>query len=423
MAGLGQHQVDRGVAAMRAAAAELVDISLLGLDARASGAALIALVQLESQVAELKHRVLAHASAVEVRETGGATSTAAWLATATRTTVRAAHRAHRLALALESYSLVRTGMATGAVNLEQAEVIARALDDLPAGLPSWVPARAEEVLVGLADTLDAKALRVCGDRILDTAAPEIGEAHEAKKLADEEADAEKAASLVMTPDGAGKVRGRFVLPEMHAAMFRKMLLAFVIQHHDPQPEPKPTGDEDEESELRPRRRATSHELGLAFCELIERLDHTAAPKAGGTGATVVVTMSLDALRGGLAAATIDTGDRINAATARRLACEAGIIPVVLDGRGEVLDQGRAQRYFTRAQRIALVVRDKGCTAVGCQTGPWFCHAHHDQPWALGGQTDLADGRLLCPTHHRMAHSDRYDLRVLTDNRVEFILRT
>ena len=64
------------------------------------------------------------------------------------------------------------------------------------------------------------------------------------------------------------------------------------------------------------------------------------------------------------AATLDTGDRISAATARRLACEAGIIPVVLGGRREVLDQGRRKRLFTRAQRIALATRDRGCTAIG-----------------------------------------------------------
>lgn len=59
---------------------------------------------------------------------------------------------------------------------------------------------------------------------------------------------------------------------------------------------------------------------------LERLDGTGLPEVAGTGATVVVTMTLETLMGGLAAATLDTGDRITAHTARRLACEAGIIP-------------------------------------------------------------------------------------------------
>uniref|UniRef100_UPI0026339044 HNH endonuclease signature motif containing protein n=2 Tax=uncultured Nocardioides sp. TaxID=198441 RepID=UPI0026339044 len=132
--------------------------------------------------------------------------------------------------------------------------------------------------------------------------------------------------------------------------------------------------------------------------------------------------TVETLAGGLAAATLDTGDRIAAHTARRLACEAGIIPVVLGGRREVLDQGRRKRLFTRAQRIALATRDRGCTAAGCHTAAWFCHAHHDHPWATGGTTDLTNGRLLCPTHHRAAHDPRYKTRVLADHQIEFTLR-
>lgn len=91
-------------------------------------------------------------------------------------------------------------------------------------------------------------------------------------------------------------------------------------------------------------------MGTALCELLERLDDSAAPAVGGTGATVVVTMTLETLQGGLTAAALDTGDRITARTARRLACEAGIIPVVLNGKSEVLDQ---PRHVVRAACPAL----------------------------------------------------------------------
>lgn len=219
------------------------------------------------------------------------------------------------------------------------------------------------------------------------------------------------------------MHGRFVVPELHAATLRKMLMALVV--HD---RPAPAADEaacadgavpgDE-----PPRRTTAQELGRAFCELLERLDGREAPKVGGTGATVVVTMTLETLQGGLAAAVLDTGDRVAAHTARRLACEAGIVPVVLGGRGQVLDQGRKQRFFTTSQVIALGVRDGGCTAEGCRTAAWFCHAHHDDPWSRGGRTDLARGRLLCPSHHRRVHDPAYEHRVTGDNRVLFTRRT
>ncbi|MGV3564920.1 MAG: DUF222 domain-containing protein [Nocardioides sp.] len=421
MAGLGQHQVDRGIAAIDDVLSDLGEASLLGLDTEATGVSLVALARLEARVAELRLRVLAHGAEVAVERTSGATTTATWFAHATRTTVRASRRAVFFAEALGRYEVLRAGLARGGVNLEQGEVIARALDALPADVASWVRVEAEQTLVELAARHDAQHLRVLGERILHVVAPEVGEAHEAKQLADAEAAAEKATTLSLTPDGTGKVHGRFTVPELHAGMLRKFLMSLVVNHQEPaptdsqQPQPQP--------QPQPRRRATAHELGQAFCELLERLDGTGLPETAGTGATVVVTMTIETLRGGLAAATLDTGDRIAAHTARRLACEAGIIPVVLGGRRQVLDQGRRRRRFTRAQRIALVVRDQRCTAVGCQTAAWFCHAHHDDPWARGGPTDLTNGRLLCPAHHRRIHDPAYDHHTAPDNQVEFVRRT
>ena len=51
MAALGTHQVDRGIAAAGAAVGDLVEASLLGLDARATGESLIVLGRLRAQVA------------------------------------------------------------------------------------------------------------------------------------------------------------------------------------------------------------------------------------------------------------------------------------------------------------------------------------------------------------------------------------
>ena len=52
-------------------------------------------------------------------------------------------------------------------------------------------------------------------------------------------------------------------------------------------------------------------------------------------------------------------------TVRKLACDAAIIPAVLGGDGEILDQGREQRLFTTAQIRALWLRDGHCTFPGC----------------------------------------------------------
>ena len=83
-------------------------------------------------------------------------------------------------------------------------------------------------------------------------------------------------------------------------------------------------------------------------------------------------MTLDQLLADLDAAgvcTLDTGGQISAAEARRLACSAGIIPMVLGGKSQVLEMGRKRRFHTEPMRIAMGVRDGGCTTEHCDVPP------------------------------------------------------
>ena len=109
---------------------------------------------------------------------------------------------------------------------------------------------------------------------------------------------------------------------------------------------------------------------------------------------------------------------------RRLACGAGIIPAVLGGPSAVLDLGREQRLFNRAQRVAMTIRDKGCRAEGCDRPPSWCEAHHfTTPWANGGNTNLSDGVLLCGHHHRLAHHPHYTHHRLPNGDIRYHRRT
>jgi hypothetical protein len=137
---------------------------------------------------------------------------------------------------------------------------------------------------------------------------------------------------------------------------------------------------------------------------------------------VIVTMTLESLLGGLQAANLDTGETISASLARKLACEAGIIPAVLGGKSQVLDLGRTRRFHTGAQRIAKTIEQRGCTAEGCDWPPGLCHLHHPIPWAQGGGTDN-DGLLLCPRHHARAHDPTYTTTHLPGGKVAFTRRT
>ena len=101
---------------------------------------------------------------------------------------------------------------------------------------------------------------------------------------------------------------------------------------------------------------------------------------------------------------------------------AVIIPVVLGSKGEPLDLGRSRRLFSPAQRKAMALRDRGCRGEGCSVPARRCEAHHDQPWALGGKTNIKDGRFYCNWHHHLAHDPRYQATLLPNGDVRFTRR-
>ena len=370
------------------------------------------LTRAKARVAEVELRVLAEADRQSVGSDIGATNTPAWWAHATGQRVPAARGTAHLAAALDTHEPTRAALAAGTVHTEQARVIITAIDELPSDLGPDLIADAEQHLIGLADLdgqtrLDAKALRVAGRKILDVVAPEIAEDHERRLLEAEEHQADATAYLRMRPDGHGSVLGTFKIPDLHAAILTKHLNAIAAPRHQ-----HATGtNQDPQQVSRPLR------LGQAFCEYLETRATPGTPKAGGLAATVVVTMTLEQLLTGLPgsdkAALLDTGDLISAATARRLACEAGLIPAVLGARSQPLDLGRKTRFHTEPQRTALTLRDRGCTADGCDWPPGMCHAHHKTPWSQGGHTSLDEGILLCPRHHTLAHDATYQMTTAT----------
>ncbi|MFM6848628.1 MAG: DUF222 domain-containing protein [Terrabacter sp.] len=153
----------------------------------------------------------------------------------------------------------------------------------------------------------------------------------------------------------------------------------------------------------------------AALELIQRA--VAAPQ--GVTRTprtkLVVTISMEALLDRLRGAGVADNDEVlSASTVRRVACEAEILPTVLGGPSQVLDIGRTDRYFTPAQRLAMALRDHGCSYPGCSVPPQWCDAHHVVHWLHGGATDLCNGALLCGRHHTIVHQLGLAATVLPD---------
>jgi hypothetical protein len=297
------------------------------------------------------------------------------------------------------------------VHVEQAEVILRAVDDLPDGLDPDLVAEAEEHLIGQAADFDAKALKHLGQHLLAVIDPGGADAHQATLLEREERAAAAATRITVWDDGHGQTHGRFTVDTtLTGAALKKALYAIAAPKHQAS-----KGPLDE-------RKPTPERLGQAFAELVQRYPTDKLPKAGGLNATVVVLMPLDTLMGGLKAAKLDTGEHLSPGAARRLACEAGIIPAVLNGKSQVLDLGRKRRFHTEAQRIAKTVQTGGCEVDGCDWPPGMTHLHHPVRWADGGQTNR-DGIMICPKHHARAHDARYTMTKLPTGKYGFHRRT
>jgi hypothetical protein len=422
------HPVAAAVTRIHAELDALVDTGVWSLRPTELATTLPALTRAKARLAELELRVAHHAARAGLGSEVGAADTTAWWATTTHMTKPEAHRLARLADALDAaHEPVRDAMAAGNLLLDQAQVIVDAVDALPANLVDpEVTAQAETHLIGLAADHDAKALRILGRRILDVVAPQISEHHQRQVLAREEEHARQAARLTLLDDGHGRCHGRFTLPSLHGTMLKKALLAIAAPKHQAATQAatrtsgNPQSDVDAGGDTGPfgGRVAAPLRMGQAFMEYLETYPTDRLPHAGGLDA-VVVTMDLDTLLGGLKPASIDLGGTISAAEARRLACEAAIIPVVLGGKSEILDVGRKRRFHTKAQRHAMAVRDKGCTAQGCDWPPGMCHAHHNLPWHQGGDTSIHNGRLLCPRHHSYAHHPKYQMNDTRNGKVSF----
>ena len=182
--------------------------------------------------------------------------------------------------------------------------------------------------------------------------------------------------------------------------------------------------------------------GRAFIDL---LDHLPTERlTGKVASTIVVTMTADQVFGAarvarmvgaagqsgsssedpaptrevapdVGAARCDTGHLHSTGEARRLACNAGILPLVLGGPSMPVDLGREQRLFSYHQRTVLATLYDECAAIGCDRPYAWSELHHLTPWRVGGRTDLKDAIPLCGHHHRRMHDGAFRSHVTVDD--------
>ena len=372
------------------------------------------LEKLQAQQAALKLRVLATAG--DIAEETGAKDASGWMRAELLIDKGEARSQIKLANSVAKYDLLAAGLAEGVVSLDKARVITKALDKIEADpvASSEDLVLAEKLLVDYATRLTANELHIVGKRILVEIDPARFEDAEAKALLAEEERAQQKTALRVWDNHDGTVGFDGVLPTSIGMRFKRLVEAYA--------QPRKQQLVGKGAPLPPWERL----MGRGFARLLETIDPAALPRHGGDATTINVVISLEELRKDLGIATLGydetNGATISAAEARRLACNATIIPWVLGGDGQVLDAGRDSRFFQPIQRKAMRLVQKCCQAEGCDMPPEWCDAHHLDPWAAGGKTNLKDGALLCPHHHRLAHNPAYTHERLPDGTIRFTRR-
>ncbi|MHA7862114.1 HNH endonuclease [Tessaracoccus sp. Y36] len=313
-----------------------------------------------------------------------------------RTTTGQAVASLKLATDLaERFPLIAAALHEGAISLAQAEGITDGLRKLPGSLTRADLVQCQETILEHADTLGPAELRALATRLHELVDPNGADAAAQKRLDAQDRAAMRNRYLRFTPDHHGGTRVTALLPTAHAHLLEAQLDAI---------EP-PLSSYREAGELPSReiRRADALVLLVQTAAATGQL-----PAHGGDRPQVTVTLNYDTLLTGLGHVGIvgaEDLDGLSAGDARRLACDAELIPVVLGTASQPLDVGRKHRLFPAAIRTALVLRDGGCAFPGCTARPASCEAHHIIPWWAGGESSLVNAVLLCPHHHRLVEPD------------------
>jgi hypothetical protein len=384
------HPATQAVAAIGVGLDELADANVWSMPAGELARLLVSVERLARRLAAAQVMLLRQGEAALVAEHEGATSLPVWLRTVADVPIGATKARLRLGRALGSHPATSDAFSAGDISQHAATAVCAAVDTLPGEVPAALTGRVEALLVDVAKDEGAKAVVTRVADIVHRFAPDQLEATEAAEAA------ANRLKLTQRHDGTLAVRGLF---DRETAA---LALAVLGAHAAPAPALDGTPDfRDAESRY-----------ADAFVRVLQ-LASVGSPLTRGERPHIVVTVGLDTLRQtpGSAPGLLDTGAVISAGAARRLACDATVIPLVLGTAGEPLDLGRAARLIPAGLRRALAARDRGCAMPGCDRPPGWCDAHHLKHWADGGPTSVTNAALLCERHHGVVHRDGWVIEI------------
>jgi Domain of unknown function (DUF222)/HNH endonuclease len=199
--------------------------------------------------------------------------------------------------------------------------------------------------------------------------------------------------LTRHPDGSGgTLRGRFD----GAALFDAV--ASAIDAHA-----RPCVADDDRTPAQRQAEALADVCGYV-------LDHADVPACGGRRPHLNVLVRLEDLQNRARAACLEFGGTLSPESLRLLCCDAAVIPIVLDGRGQPLDVGRLTRVIPDGIRRSVTARDRGCAR--CGKPPSWCEIHHVRKWENGGPTSIDNCVMVCRACHRLVHHAGWDVKLV-----------
>src|SRR5450432_1165052 len=388
-----RHPAVEAVAAIGAGLDELADSSLWSMPVAELGGLVVALERLGRRLCAAQIEALAQADASQVARSTGATSTAAWLRNVADVPPWACESRLALHRSLVNRPVTAAAFSAGDISVDAAAAVCSASDALPGGVPAALTNDIEVLLVDTARDEGTRAVVRRAAEITHRFGPEV--------LDEQERAAREHRWLLLTHahDGTLAIRGK--LDAETGALVSAVLAPLAA------PAPASDGTPD------------VREVGLRYADALIQVCQVASsqlPEVRGEPSTVLVTVGLETLenRVGSAPGYLDTGFPISAGTARKRACDANVIPILLGSAGQPLDVGRATRSIPPAIRRALIARDQGCAFPGCDRPPSWCEAHHRIHWADGGPTSICNLCLLCGRHHDAVHHDGWSITMIDD---------
>ncbi len=396
MSGIGttfEHPAAEAVAGIAACLDALQAVNVWSLPAGELAGLLVAVETVARRLDFARVELTAQAERSRLAEHEGATSLAALLRARADVPPSATRERLRLRAALSHRQATREAFAAGEISQSGAAAVCEAMAALPAQLPARLSSPVEELLVEVAAEEGTAAVARRASEVVHRFAPEELAFREAR------AGERDALAVRLLPDGGITLRARYGVQA--AAVILPVLGAYAA------PRPGAEGTPDL------RDSDTRHaQAFVRICQVAGGDPH--APRRDGEPPHVNVTISLEALRGelGQPPGRLDHGAALSAEAARRLACDAKVIPIVLGSAGEPLDVGRATRVWPAAIRRAIEARDQGCAMPGCDRPPAWCDIHHRKHWARGGETCADNGVLLCERHHTLVHHDGWHIDLI-----------